>query len=243
MNCKDEFEAWQQEWRTTVEDSPADHPMPLPEKRRKTPREMLYLLAIAIVFLIGLALRANAPPTDAKHSLYILAVIFSLAALWVGGSKSGPDPVSEKPEQYLKLRERIKARELTRTNIAQCVAIMGFILSLVTLWFALKATPNVSSLEDQLAPAAVLLVAMFTMGGLGVVRGRRKKELTYLQELERQFDETARTPDDPQEPTKSVSSTELRSLLRLLRQFSPSPPNRGSANSPKRKRRERRIHP
>jgi hypothetical protein len=125
-----------------------------------------------------------------------LAVALLFVAAWFGSSTPGPDPISERPEDYVRLRTRSKALEVRRTRIAQVISAGGLMISLLAAWLVWKRGLPSGALEEELLPIGVLLVTMIATGTLIVVRANRGKELANLRELQQQFERVNAPPPD-----------------------------------------------
>jgi hypothetical protein len=164
-------------------------------RRSRRPR----LLLVASLWVIGLLLMATYHQyLRGNLGFLALAVILLILAAWLGTCSLGPDPLSAKPQDYVRLRTSNKARGLRRTRIAQLIAAFLLVILLWATWFTSKARLHIGSWQDEFLPLVVLLMTLAMSGGLAIVRGSRRKELNYLRQLEKQFeslDEQLANPD------------------------------------------------
>jgi hypothetical protein len=204
-NNKHEFEVWQQHWKANEDKPGLEHlESRVREKMRLNKRspDRPRLFVVALLWTSGLLLMATyRHHLHGNHLFLALAVALLIVAAWFGSSTFGPDPISERPEDYVRLRTRSKAREMRRTRIAQVVAVGGLMISLLATWLVWRGGLPSDALEEELLPIGVLLVTMIATGTLVVVRANRGKELANLRELQRQFERVDAPP--PGVPAKT----------------------------------------
>ena len=199
-NNKHEFEAWQQHWKAN-EDEPDLKDLESKVRKRirtrkRSPKRLRFLF-VALLWTCGLLLMAtHRQHLHGNHLFLALAVALLIVAAWFGSSTPDPDRISERPEDYVRLRTRSKALEVRRTRIAQVISAGGLMISLLATWLVWKRGLPSGALEEELLPIGVLLVTMMATGTLIVVRANRGKELANLRELQRQFERVDAPPPD-----------------------------------------------